>query len=74
MSLGNVNALADAIIRLLTNQGKTVCMGREGRRMAVDLFDERLVFERVKAEYARLLKEKRISFSASATDARATGL
>ena len=33
-------------------------MGEEGRRMALERFDERLVFEKVKTEYARLLREK----------------
>jgi hypothetical protein len=33
-------------------------MGEEGRRMVLERFDERLVFEKVKAEYARLLQEK----------------
>ena len=33
-------------------------MGEEGRRMALERFDERLVFEKLKTEYARLLQEK----------------
>ncbi len=56
--LGNVQALADAIVEILTNQEKAYRMGEEGRRMALERFDERLVFEKVKAEYARLLQEK----------------
>jgi len=56
--LGDVQALADAIIELLTDQEKARRMGEEGRRMALERFDERLVFEKVKAEYARLLREK----------------
>ncbi len=56
--LGNVQALADAIVELLTDRGKARRMGEEGRRMALERFDERLVFEKVKAEYARLLREK----------------
>jgi glycosyltransferase involved in cell wall biosynthesis len=56
--LGDVQALADAIIELLTDQEKARRMGEEGRRMALEHFDERLVFEKVKAEYARLLQEK----------------
>jgi glycosyltransferase involved in cell wall biosynthesis len=56
--LGDVPALAEAIVELLTDQEKAARMGAEGRRMALERFDERLVFERVKAEYARLLREK----------------
>ena len=56
--LGDVQALADAIVELLTDLEKAHCMGQEGRRMALERFDERLVFEKVKAEYARLLQEK----------------
>jgi len=56
--LGDVQALADAIVELLTDREKARRMGQEGRRMALERFDERLVFEKVKAEYARLLREK----------------
>lgn len=56
--LGDVQALADAIVELLTDREKARRMGEEGRRMALERFDERLVFEKVKAEYARLLREK----------------
>jgi glycosyltransferase involved in cell wall biosynthesis len=56
--LGDVQALADAILELLTDREKARRMGAEGRRMALERFDERLVFEKVKAEYARLLREK----------------
>lgn len=56
--LGDVQALADAIVELLTNREKAQRMGEEGRRIALERFDERLVFEKVKAEYARLLREK----------------
>ncbi len=56
--LGDVEALANAIIDLLSDREKARRMGEEGRRMALERFDERLVFEKVKAEYARLLREK----------------
>ncbi|HEC35633.1 MAG TPA: glycosyltransferase family 1 protein [Anaerolineae bacterium] len=56
--LGDVQALADAIVELLTDREKPRRMGEEGRRTALERFDERLVFEKVKAEYARLLREK----------------
>jgi glycosyltransferase involved in cell wall biosynthesis len=56
--LGDVQTLADAIIELLTDRERARRMGEEGRRMVLERFDERLVFEKVKAEYARLLQEK----------------
>jgi glycosyltransferase involved in cell wall biosynthesis len=56
--LGDVQALANAIMELLTDPEKARRMGEEGRRMALERFDERLVFEKVKVEYARLLEEK----------------
>jgi len=59
--LGNVQALAEAIIELLNDREKTERMGKEGRRIALERFDERRVFEKVKAEYARLLREKGLS-------------
>jgi len=56
--LGDVQALADAIIELLTDREKARRMREEARRMALERFDEQVVFEKVKAEYARLLREK----------------
>jgi glycosyltransferase involved in cell wall biosynthesis len=56
--LGDVQALANAIVELLTNREKARRMGEEGRLIALERFDERLVFEKVKAEYVRLLREK----------------
>ncbi|MDY7079457.1 MAG: glycosyltransferase family 4 protein [Chloroflexota bacterium] len=55
---GDVQALADAIVELLTDQEKARRMGEEGRRMALERFDEQLIFEKVKLEYARLLQAK----------------
>lgn len=56
--LGDVPILAQAIIELLTDHEKALRMGEEGRRLALERFDERLVFAKVKAEYTRLLREK----------------
>jgi glycosyltransferase involved in cell wall biosynthesis len=56
--VGDVKALAAAIIELLTDREKARCTGEEGRRIALERFDERLVFEKVKSEYSRLLREK----------------
>jgi glycosyltransferase involved in cell wall biosynthesis len=41
--LGNVKALADAIVGLLADQDNAWHMGIEARRMALECFDERLV-------------------------------
>ena len=59
--LGSINAIADAIIKLLSDQERARRMGEEGRRIAIECFDERVIFEKVKAEYARLLREKGLS-------------
>jgi glycosyltransferase involved in cell wall biosynthesis len=56
--LGDVDALAAAIIELLTDKEKARRMGEEGRKMAEERFDEQIVFAKVKAEYARLLRQK----------------
>lgn len=56
--LSNVQALTDAIVKLLTDREKAQRMGEEGRRIALERFDEQHVFEKVKAEYRRLLIEK----------------
>jgi glycosyltransferase involved in cell wall biosynthesis len=51
-------AMADAIVELLTDRERARCLGEEGCRLALERFDERLVFDKVKAGYARLLREK----------------
>ncbi|MBE2199107.1 MAG: glycosyltransferase family 4 protein [Anaerolinea sp.] len=56
--LQDVAALAQAIIRLLEDKPLAQRLGQTGRRMAEERFDERLVFAKVKEEYARLLREK----------------
>ena len=55
---GNPQALAGAICELLSDSEKRKRMGESGRNIAVERFDEQLVFSRVKAEYKRLLTEK----------------
>ena len=55
---GDVPALARAMIDLLTDQEKARRMAAEGQRIARERFDEQKVFDKVKAEYARLLREK----------------
>jgi glycosyltransferase involved in cell wall biosynthesis len=56
--LGDVQSLADRIVELLKDGEQRRKMGEEGRRIALERFDERIVFEKVKAEYTRLLQEK----------------
>ena len=55
---GDVPALVAAITRILTEPVTAQRMSLEARGMAAERFDERIVFEKVKAEYARLLREK----------------
>jgi glycosyltransferase involved in cell wall biosynthesis len=57
--LGDVSSLAKAILDLLTRRDKAQRMSTAARQMAMERFDEDLVFERVKTEYARLLGESR---------------
>ena len=54
----DVKALADAILRVLGDPQAASQMGQAGRQLALEQFDERLVFEKVQAEYARLLRAK----------------
>ena len=58
---GNFKLLADAILDLLTDEEKSHCLGEEGKKIALERFDERKVFDKVKHEYARLLNEKGFS-------------
>lgn len=59
--LGDIRSLSLAICELLTNREKARYMGQAGYAIARKRFDERLVFEIVKAQYARLLQEKGLS-------------
>ena len=56
----NPERLAEAIIYLLENSGVAAEMGRQGRQKVEKEFDERLVFDRIKKEYDRLIIEKGI--------------
>jgi glycosyltransferase involved in cell wall biosynthesis len=55
---GDLPALSDAILTLLTDQALAHQLGEGGRKMAREKFDERLVFQFIKKEYARLLQAK----------------
>ncbi len=52
--LGDVSQLAAAVAVLLGNPDMAAYMGRQARSKALRDFDERLVFQRVLAEYRRL--------------------
>jgi len=54
--LGNVEALAAAILRLLKNPDERMRMGQAGRRIALERFDERRIAARVLQVYSQLLK------------------
>ncbi len=54
----NPEALATALLDLLYDDAKRFAFGQAARAKAVAEFDEQLVFDKVKAEYARLLREK----------------
>lgn len=56
--LGDPAALAAAMSKLLTERELAVRMGQAGRKLAREKFDERLVFEKIKAEYVRLLQAR----------------
>jgi len=56
--LYDVPELTNAILELLRNPEKARRMGEAGRRIAMERFDERRIFEVVQAEYARLLRAK----------------
>ena len=68
--LRDVDALAAALIRLLRDHDRRRAMGDAGRRMALEQFDERLVFQRVSAAYHRLLLAKGLPASESAVTGR----
>ena len=54
--VGDAKALAEALLELLSDDEGRVRMGKAGRAMAEDRFDEQKVFERVIREYERLLE------------------
>ncbi len=56
--LGDVPALAAAILRILHEPDTARRMSVEARQRAAERFDERLVFDRVKAHYTSLFRER----------------
>jgi glycosyltransferase involved in cell wall biosynthesis len=58
VAFADVPALAGAIEKLLRHPDQARRMGEEGRRLALESFDERRVFDRVRREYLELLGRK----------------
>jgi glycosyltransferase involved in cell wall biosynthesis len=56
--LGDVQAIAEAILKVLTNKELAQHLGRGGRHLAEERFDKQKMIALVNAEYARLLREK----------------
>jgi glycosyltransferase involved in cell wall biosynthesis len=56
--LGDVEALAQAILRIFRDPGLAQRLGAAGQRLARERFDERKVFQIVRGEYARLLQAR----------------
>jgi len=67
--LGDVRSLMAAILRILDEPETARYMSRNARCIATERFDERIVFEKVKSEYVRLLQAKgRIPQTPSSTE------
>jgi len=60
---GDVTALAEAMVNILSDPEKAKAMGRSGRQLAEKRFDEKIVFGKIKREYFRLLKKKKLFHS-----------
>lgn len=58
---GDVDALTEALVRILTSPELARAMGEQGRRMAEERFDDRVEFAKTKAVYDRLLRDKGLS-------------
>ena len=56
--IGDSAQLAYTMLSLALDEGRRREMGEAGRRIALERFDERVVFEKIQAEYARLLRER----------------
>ena len=55
---GEVEALSRAILDVIGDPGRRRRMGENARQLALEQFDERVVFAKLHTEYARLLWEK----------------
>jgi len=67
--LGDVRSLMAAILRILDEPETAQRMSSKARCIATERFDERIVFEKIKSEYVRLLQAKgRIPQTSSSTE------
>lgn len=70
--LGDVPALAQAIIEVITNREKNQRMSGVARRIATECFDEQRVFDLVKTTYTQLLRQKGLLELNKVNEANAT--
>jgi len=56
--IGDVEGLYDAMFRLATDPDMAKRMGNAGRRMAIEQFDEDVIFERINQVYVECLAQK----------------
>lgn len=70
--LGDVRALATAILAVLEDGERACRMGAASRELAIERFDERLIFARVLGEYVRLLRQKGLPVPSQKTIANAS--
>ena len=61
VSVKNPEKLAKTMIFLLNNPEIAKKMGEFGRKKAEKEFDEKIIFDKIKKEYQRLIKEKSIT-------------
>lgn len=66
--LGDIEALATALERILSQPELAERMGREARRVALERFDEERVFNKVKTEYLALLEKRFGPFQPAKTE------
>ncbi len=55
---GDVEALKEAVLYVMTHQTEAKKMGENGRLKVKEEFNEKIVFDRIKREYSRLIEEK----------------
>ena len=58
--VGNAVEMAERIVTLVSDQGLAARMGREGRAMVLESYDERTVNSSILREYCRLMQQKQV--------------
>jgi glycosyltransferase involved in cell wall biosynthesis len=56
--IGDIEALCLALIKLISDEGLRKRLGKAGRSLALEKFDEAVVFEKINFEYKRLIHNK----------------